>query len=112
MSGHDVERIQMPRWLWGVFVAMAAAAVPMVGEVYSLRVGMSEANDDITDLRETMRGIEEQSRATREEQLRRTNPVYGVADLKTEIVEMRKMLETVRDDVTALKVKAVTRVAP
>lgn len=103
MSEDPNALVKIPRWLWGILIALICAAFPLTGEVYSLRSENSQQAQLIVALTAEVAEIRLAVQTTREEQLRRTNPVYSVGDLKTELANLRSVLEEVRDDVIVLK---------
>ena len=101
--GNPNENVRIPKWLWGVLTGVVCASFPLSYEIFTLEAQASQNARSLHQMATELADVRQVVATTREEQLRRTNPVYGVGDLKAELSQLRKMLEEVRDDVIVLK---------
>ena len=91
-------KIQMPTWLWTLIGSAVVGAV-----IHTVQLAVTVSRVD--ELTEVQKAHGETLNSVKDEQLKRTNPVYTVVDLKKELSSQRSLLEQIREDVIVLKTR-------
>lgn len=90
------ELIQIPKWLWVILVGG-------VGWCGHASIELAETSNRLAHLEKENADTSALVTLVHNEQLKRTNPVYSVGDVKQELASLREVIEKLREDVIVLK---------